>query len=83
MEIVLKNDSVFESAYLVSSIFYGKEKKNQQNIQCVYVIINDRFGSTLELTPDALDYLPKLSRYLDKKIRKTHKKECKEYVFLD
>lgn len=81
IEIMLENDSIFYSAYLESCIFYNK--KNKKNVICEYLIINDRFGNKLELTPDALVYLPILSEYLNKKIRKTHTKECKDYVFLD
>lgn len=83
MEIVCK-DSIFVAAYLESSIFYDEDKKDQQKMNCDYVIINDRFGNQLELTPDALLCLPKLSKYLSVKVKNTHLKECKEgYIFLD
>lgn len=82
MEIPLA-DSIFDTAYLESSIFYGPKKKDQKGIRCTYVIINDKFGSQLEITEDALQQLPKLSKYLDDKIRKTHFKEAKGYTFLD
>lgn len=82
MEIPLV-DSIFDTAYLESSIFYGPKKKDQKGMRCAYIIINDKFGSQLEITEEALRHLPKLSNYLNDKIRKTRFKESKGYTFLD
>lgn len=84
MDFPLGKDSVFDSVYIESSIVFSKKRRQQKNIHCDYIIINDRWGSQLELTEDALASLPKLSKYLDKKIKKTRLKECKKgYVPLD
>ena len=77
MEFPLSKDSIFDSVYMESSIFYGEHRRNWKNIHCTYLVIEDKFGSQLELTEDALVNLPTLSKYLDKKIRKTHLKKCK------
>ena len=77
MELPISQDSIFDSVYMESSIFYGERRKDQKHIHCTYIVIEDKFGGQLELTEDALAHLPGLSKYLDKKIRKTHLKECK------
>lgn len=84
MDFPLLHDSIFDSVYMESSIFYGEKRKHQRNIHCDYLIINDKWGNQLELTEDALASLPKLSKYLDKKVKKTRLKKCKQgYMPLD
>jgi hypothetical protein len=84
MDFPLLHDSIFDSVYMESSIFYGEKKKHRKKIHCHYLIVNDKWGNQLELTEDALVSLPKLSKYLDKKVKKTRLKECKQgYVPLD
>lgn len=83
MEIIITNHPVFESAYLESSVCYSKRFRHHKQIQCVYFIINDKFGSQIELTENELRTLPWIEKYLDRKIQKTHMKEYKESVFLE
>ncbi len=74
MEILLE-DSIFGAAYLESSVFHGIDGDKFAN--CTYFIMEDWFGSQLELTKDDLVYLPKLSKYLDRKVKETKLKEYK------
>jgi hypothetical protein len=71
MEFVLK-DPILESAYIESSVFYTK--KGQRRIHCNYIIING-YNGQLEIAEEELKEYPILSKYLDKKIRKTRLKE--------
>lgn len=82
MELPLSKDLFFDSAYIESSIGYG-EREQEQNIRCNYLIMNDKWGNSLELTEYELSYLPKLAEYLDGKIQKTPVKDCEIYVPLD
>lgn len=81
MELPLTKDSFFDSAYIESSISYGENQENQ--MYCSYLIMNDKWGNSLELTEYELAYLPKLAEYLDEKIQKTPVKDCETYVPLD
>lgn len=83
MELLLPNDLFFDSAYIESSITYGESKKDQKDMHCSYLIMNDKWGNALELTEDELAYLPKLAKYLDVKVQKTPLNECNEYLPLD
>ena len=82
MELPLTKDSFFDSAYIESSISYG-ESQQEQNIHCSYLIMNDKWGNSLELTEYELASLPKLTEYLDEKIQETPVKDCEGYVPLD
>jgi len=80
----LLQDSIFKSAYLESTVFYGEGKKDQKNMHWDCLIINDRWGNQMEVIADNLIYLPKLSKYLDRKLKKTPLKECDEkYLLLE
>ena len=83
MIIALPKDPVFEHAYIQSSIYYvGGEKK----IHCDYFLMEERTDKYIEINKDIFIAcnLKKLSKYLDRKIRKTDLKECeKGYIPLD
>lgn len=84
MEILFPKNSVFDAVYLESSVFYGESEEDQINIHCDYLIINVKNCKQWEITEEELASLPKLSKYLDKKIKKTPLKPCKQvYLPLD
>lgn len=84
MELPIIKDVYFTSAYIESSILYSKSKKDQKDIHCTYLIMNDKWGNILEVMEDEIVCLPKLSKYLDNKIKHTQPKECLQgYIPLD
>ena len=78
MEFNTSKDSIFDSAYLESSVFFSKKKKNQKRIHCVYFVIDGKLGGQLEISEKDFVNYPFLSKYLDKKLRKTRLKKYKE-----